>query len=571
MHRTTPSPLALTLLITAVTVLAALSLVSCGGGGGNSSAMPAAPLAAGGATAAGATSSGTLTAFGSVFVNGHEYATSGAHLIDDDTGASSTDLSPLEVGVVLDVKAAQGSTAAQPLAAELHWHPLARGFVDASDTAASTLTVMGQTVQLTAATVFSDHRACLGLATSPCNAISGQSGLAATSGSGSSAAAGNYVSVHGYLYAGGGAGSGSSIVATLVSVGDAPAAGAAGVGFKAEGVVTAVAAGSLTLGGLSVSLAGAACSPSPCAFSSGQVVSVFSAAAPALPATQFAASSALLRNRLPVSTAGSAVELEGMVSAVTLSPPGFALRGVNIDASALPAASLPAVGDVVRVAGTVAAGGTAVTASSVLLLHAARSASVGLQGDIGSIAAGTAAGTYVLTLLGQSITVDASARLADLSAQGGGRGDSSSHPFNITTFQSYLAASTSRHLLVRAQAGSTGQLSALSVTLVPASAVAGISGVVDAAPAPVNSSATGTPSVFSVHGLAVSADPAAVVDLHDRRNALTSAVAAGDFVIVRGSFGAGGLQVSAPATGRAPSPGNVVIDEGPGASDRDCF
>jgi hypothetical protein len=74
-----------------------------------------------------------------------------------------------------------------------------------------------------------------------------------------------------------------------------------------------------------------------------------------------------------------------------------------------------------------------------------------------------------------------------------------------------------------------------------------------------------------VHVLAVSADPAAVLDAHDRRHAQTSAVAAGDFVIVRGSITAGGLLVTAPAAGPAPSPGNLVIDEGPGGSDRDGF
>jgi hypothetical protein len=569
MNRPTLSPLAVCTLTAVFTVLAALSLVSCGGGSGPVPGGSAAPLAMAGD--AGTLSSGTLTAFGSVFVNGHEFGTQGARVVEDDSGASATDLSALEVGMTLDVKTAQGSTAAQPLASELHWKALARGFVDASDAGASTLTVMGQTVQLTAATVFSDHRACLSVASAPCSAISGQSGLAATSGSGTAAAAGNYVSVYGFLYSAGGAGAGSSIVATLVSVGDAPAGGSASVGYKAEGIVTAAGSSSLTLGGLTVDLGGATCSPSPCAFSVGQVVSVFSAAAPALPAVQFAARAALLRSRLPVQTAGASVEIEGMVSAVTLAPQGFVLRGVSIAAGALPLSSLPAVGDVVRVAGTVAAGGTAVNASSVQVLHAARSASVGLEGNLSGVTAGAAANTWVLTLLGQSVSVDATARLADRSGRGGSRGDSASNPFNITTFQSYLAASASQHLLVRAQADAGGRLSALSVTIAPASAVAGISGVVDATPAPVNSSATGTPSLFAVHGLAVSADPAAVVDAHDRRNAQTSAVAAGDFVIVRGSYGAGGLLVTAPNSGRVPSAGDVVIDEGPGGNDRDCF
>jgi hypothetical protein len=551
----------------AAAVAAASTLLACGGGGGGMDAMAPAPQAATPSGAApGAVSSGSITAFGSIFVNGHEFGTTGAQLVDADTGSASSDLSSLEVGMSVDVHAAAASTPAQPLAAEIDWHPLARGYVDASDLLGSTITVMGQTVMLTAATGFSDHRACVGASTSPCTAITGQSGLAATTGSGSSAVAGSYVTVHGYLYS---ASAGSAgIVATLVSVGDVPAASVP-VAYKAEGVLSAVAGSTLTLGGLSVNLAGAQCYASgklaPCAtaFSSGQTVSVFGATAPALPAVQFTAGTALLRSKLLVATAGTPVELEGMVSSVTTSPPAFVLRGVAIDASALPATSLPALGDQVRVLGTVASGGQSVSATAVTVLHAARSASFGFEGDFSSVAAGSASNTDVLMLLGQSIAVNAGTQLADRSAGGGGRGDTAAHPFNITTFQTYLTASTSKHLLVRTQADAYGNLSALSVVIVPAAATASVSGTVDATPAPVNSSATGTPSLFSVHGVAVSADPAAVVDEHDRRNALTSAVAAGDFVLVRGSWAAGQISVAAPASGKAPAPANVVIDEGP--------
>jgi hypothetical protein len=464
------------------------------------------------------------------------------------------------------------------LAAEIHLNPLARGIVDASDTAASTLTVMGQTVQLTAATNFVDHRACLTGTTSPCSAITGQSALSNTTGSGGTAVAGSYVTVHGYLFDSGTSSGGANIVATLVSIGDAPTT-ASGANYKAEGVVTAVAGSTLTIGGLSVDLSAATCyaagTMTPCAsgFSTGQVVAVIAATGPSLPATSLAGTLARLHSKLAVETVGASVEVEGKVSAVTTSPASFVLRGVTVDATALPpATALPAVGDEVRVLGTLASGGTTITASALTVLHVARSASYGFEGDAAGVTAGSTADTYVLTLLGQSIAVNAGTRLADRSVRGNGRGDSPSNPFNITTFQAYLAASASQHLLVRSAADASGNLNALSVTIVPASSAAAIGGTVDVAPAPVNSTTSGTPSTFSVHGLTVSADPAAIVKLRTVRNATPTTVAAGDFVLVRGTYASGTLSVAAPSGAVSPFANNVVIDLGaPTGKDHDCF
>jgi hypothetical protein len=94
--------------------------------------------------------------------------------------------------------------------------------------------------------------------------------------------------------------------------------------------------------------------------------------------------------------------------------------------------------------------------------------------------------------------------------------------------------------------------------------------VVDATPAPVISSATGTPTTFSLHGLAVSADPAAIVM---KRVTLTAPpLAAGDFVLVRGTFAGGTLTVAAPTGPVKPSASNIVIDFGPPrGNDHDCF
>jgi hypothetical protein len=468
----------------------------------------------------------------------------------------------------VDITASPASSASGPAASEVHLHPLARGVVDVSNSSAGTLIVMGQTVQLTASTNFSDRRACLTAATSPCTAIAGQSALSATAGTGSTAVPGTYVTVHGYLYS---AVAGANIVATLVSVADAPSV-ASGAAYKAEGLITAVGSGSVSIGGLAVDLSSATCygasgtTPCTAAFSVGQVVSAFGATAPALPATNFTASTARLRSALLVQTTGETIGVEGTVSNVTTAPAAFVVRGISVDASALTSGSLPALGDVVRVVGVVASGGTSITASSVIVLHASRSATYGLEGNLGSVAAGSATDTYVLTLLSQSIAVNANTRLADRSVRGGGSGgNTSANPFNITTFQSYLTASASQHLLVATQADASGNLTALSVTIAPAAAVSSISGVVDASPAPVNSSATGTPSTFSVHGLTVSADPAAITGVMHRPTPAT--VAAGDLVLVRGSFAASTLTVTAPATNV-----ELVIDAGaPSGHDHDCF
>ncbi len=547
----------------AVSATLALALTACGGGGSSSSPPPVATQSSA------ATSSGAITAFGSVFVNGHEFSTANATVIDDDSGTTTSSTAGLEVGMVVDVKPSMASSATHPEASELHLHPLARGYVDTSDTTASTLTVMGQTVQLTSATNFSDHRACVSAAVNPCSAITGQSGLSATTGSGATALAGSYATVHGYLF--GSTPGAANIVATLISVADAPASSTPVVNFKAEGVVTASAASSVTIGALIVDLSAATCRVSgvttSCAnaFSNGQVVSVMAAAAPSLPAKTFKADKARLGSKVAVDVSGAVVEIEGSVASVTLSPASFVVRGISIDASALPAgSSLPAVGDIVRVLGTFSANGQSVTATSVKVLHAAAAASVGIQGDASAVAPGAAASTFVLSVLGQDVTVTSETRLADRSIKGWDHHDPASNPFNISTFKTYLDASVSKHLFVRAEADASGKLRALSVTIVPASAVAGVAGVVDATPAPVNSAVTGTASTFSVHGIAVKADPAAIFRLH---SAALQSVAAGDEVLALGTFAANTLTVSATV-----SRTNVVIDLGvPTHHDRDQF
>lgn len=530
----------------------ALGLAACGGGGGSDTTSAPTPVAA-----AATDSSGAISAFGSVFVNGHRFNTDHARLIDDDTGAVTPGVSGLEVGVVVDVKKDAAGTEDAPIASELHVHPLARGFVDAADATAGTLTVMGQSVQLTSATTFSDHRACLAATTSPCTAIANLSAVVPSTGTGTATTAGSYVTVHGYLFST--APGSANIVATLVSVGDAPT-GTGIANFKAEGVVT-VGTATLTIGALKLDLSKANCfapGKTACssAFTSGEVVSAGAATAPASPATTLVADFARVAARLPVETAGATVEVEGAVASTSTAT--FVVRGITIDTSGLAAGTaLPAAGDIVRVVGTIASNGKSVTATSVTIVHAANAVTVGLEGDAGSVSAGTT-GTFTLSVLGQSITVNAQTRLADMSVRGWDHKDPVANPFNITTFQTYLAASASKHVVVKSEADATGALFARSLAIVPASSEVSVAGVVDSTPAVVNSTATGTPTTFSVHGIAVKADPAAITSSPSRRFKGGQSVAPGDYVVAVGTLN-GAVVTVGPTIGF----NNVVVDVGP--------
>ncbi|HET8745976.1 MAG TPA: DUF5666 domain-containing protein [Ramlibacter sp.] len=514
----------------------AVGLAACGGGGGGGGeggGGGAGPVTSDGSVM----SSGVITAFGSVFVNGHRFHTDRARVIDDDTDAVTRGSSGLEVGMVVDVKHHGRGNDDEADADELHVHPLARGFVDAIDDAAATLTVMGQQVQLTSGTSFSDRRACVSAVTSPCPAITNLDGLVATTVSGtptSTVTPGNYVTVHGFLFDG----ASTDVIATLVSVSDAPT-GRSRANFKAEGVATVDASG-VSINGLKLDLSQATCRARgrtvDCAgaFADGDVVSAGAAAAPTLPATVLVADFARKANKLPVEEAGAIVEVEGIVSAVS-GTSTFTVRGVAIDASGLPAGTtLPKVGDEVRVLGTLSADGTTVQATSLRIEDEADEAKFALKGQAGTVTP-TGTDTFTVSVLGQDVIVNARTRLKDVSIKGWERRDPTATPFNITTFQTYLAASVSKTVLVIAEQGAGGTLVAKSLTILPASTVAAISGPVDATPAPVNSTVSGTPTVFFVHGVQVSADPAAIKMVRRHGRAPTS-IAPGHQVVVVGTL-----------------------------------
>jgi hypothetical protein len=330
-------------------------------------------------------------------------------------------------------------------------------------------------------------------------------------------------------------------------------------------LAVAGATAGVTIGGLAVDLDHATCRvdghATACAgaFAAGEVVSVFAATAPTLPATTFSPTVAIERRHLPVQTAEQAVEFDGRVSASTPAAGGnaatFVVRGVTVDTSQLPAGtSLPAVGDMVRVTGTVAADGLSVTATSIRITHAARSVSYAFAGDVTAVVPGTVSGTFDVTVLGQTIVVSDQTRLSDRQSRHWEDHDPQSNPFNVTTFQAYLAASASQHVAVKTAKDSSGVLQALSFSIWPASTFSEVAGPVDATPAPVAASAS-APATFSVDGVAVSAASSAI---HFAHHGL-SAISAGDEAIASGTFAAGVLGVAATQ-----SLGNFVVDFGPG-------
>jgi hypothetical protein len=198
--------------ITTALLAALAALAACGGGG--SSPADGGP-AGGGGTAAGV-AFGEITAFGSVRVNGVRYTTDDAGFrLDDDTVGQAD----LKLGMVARVEA-DGSRAVVVAV-----HSALKGPVEAV-AADGTLTVMGQTVRVDAATRFED---------------------------GSRPAVGDFVDVHG-LPAGGGV-----IAASYVERKATPSSPP----YAVTGYVESQSAGTVTIGALAVDIAGAVATDMP--------------------------------------------------------------------------------------------------------------------------------------------------------------------------------------------------------------------------------------------------------------------------------------------------------------------
>lgn len=122
-------------------------MFSCGGGGGGSTSTGSSG-GTGGTSSAGV-STGVITGFGSVFVNGVEYDTTGATFTVNGKAATESDL---KLGMVVTIHGSNGSTTGKAIAIEFDHD--AQGPVGNVDVANNWLEVMGQTVVVDNMTVF---------------------------------------------------------------------------------------------------------------------------------------------------------------------------------------------------------------------------------------------------------------------------------------------------------------------------------------------------------------------------------------------------------------------------------
>jgi hypothetical protein len=130
--------------------LVATVVIACGGGGGSSNSMPA--------TSTAMFSTGAITGFGSVHLNGKKFDTSTAKIVVNGQSGTQGDL---HVGDVVQVKAHHDATTGMDVADEVDFRANVRGplqSIDATPPADSSVThvlvVLGQTVLVSADTSF---------------------------------------------------------------------------------------------------------------------------------------------------------------------------------------------------------------------------------------------------------------------------------------------------------------------------------------------------------------------------------------------------------------------------------
>ena len=451
----------------ALTCVAASVLVACGGGSGGS-----------GSSGVNATqsyaASGTITAFGSVFVNGVEYDTSKAQVVDGDGDTTSATTANLQVGMNADVDAT--GTAASSVT----FSSAVRGEIDSIDAAGNTLTVLGQPVLVTSATSFS------GTVTSGASSVD----LSTAANPLSNLSAGGYVIVHGFVEctSTGTACTSTQIVANLII---APATGGS---YRTGGYVQNLATStgstpvtSFSINGLTVDLgattacgaAGATPTVAACSgLANGQYVVVRAPAAS--PPTVTAAAPTLtpavirLNAQSPALATGSTVTLEGPASQISTTANTFTVRGVTINASTLASTVATLTGarnQIVEVTGTVNADGSITATGITIEQHADLEVTAPL--DAANLSSTS------LSVLGETFTVDASTRFEDRSGK-----NAPGTAFNLTNFNTVLSAGdqlvvSGYPVTTTTASGTTTSLTATKVVRIktPATAIVGFKGV----------------------------------------------------------------------------------------------
>jgi hypothetical protein len=140
------------LLTVSMAVGGAALMTACGGGGSDGAAPPAPPSGSGNR----AFTEGAITGFGSVIVAGVRFDDSSAAVVDDDGVRHGSDDLKLGMSVSIDSSIPSNGSATATM---IHFGSEIVGPVTAVDAAGASFTLIGQTVDVTSATVFDDSLA----------------------------------------------------------------------------------------------------------------------------------------------------------------------------------------------------------------------------------------------------------------------------------------------------------------------------------------------------------------------------------------------------------------------------
>ena len=331
--------------------LGAALLAGCGGSSdeGSSSTQASATVTA-----------GTIEGFDSstsIVVNGLVFDSASAAVVDDDDRSSSR--SALKLGMEVEIQSAQAATSSRSASAtKIAFSSALVGLVDAVDTTANQLTVIGQTVQVSTGTVFGDDFA---------------DGLA-------SVTVGSILKVYGIFDA-----STGITTATRIEL------KAAVDTFRLRGVVSALdtTARTLQIGGQLVSFANIADADLPSGLADGSVVRA--AVATAQVDGAWVASRIKAERRFVED--GSNVDIDGVVTRFT-SQTAFELCGLVVDATNATFVNEAALAKRARVNVTGALVDGVLVATTVTVRDSASHGKVTLSGTISAL--DTTALTFVV-------------------------------------------------------------------------------------------------------------------------------------------------------------------------------
>jgi hypothetical protein len=465
--------------------------------------------------------SGVITAFGSVFVNGTEFAVDGSTtVVDGDADDAPATADALRVGMTVDVDASDRD------ARQLRFTSAVRGEVDAVNTTQSTLTVLGQTVVVSSGTSFAGTKT-VGSTTT---VVTGLSNISV----------GDYVIVYGFALCTSSTSTSSCtggtthILASLVF--EPTSKGIYATTGYAENVPTG--GGSFTVNGLTVDYTTTGtsptmCTPSPCSITAGNYIQVRSPMAPTVSGTTLTLAATRIKaaTAAPVLVSGETASIEGPVNQLNTTANTFSVRGIMVDGSALAStvATLSA-NQIVEVTGTVNANGSIKATAITAERHATFTLVAPLTADVAS--------ADTLTVLGKTFTANSTTRFIDLSHN--------VQPFNLSNFTTVL--SIGDQLEVSGYLTSTGLVATRVVRLpTPTTAFVAVQGVVSA-----DSASTNT---LTIGGVVVTLDSGTTLrypnagTMPSITGFLGSIIVGTSVVNVRGVAGSGASTISATAAG----------------------